>query len=115
MFPLNKAPYTKLIRPNRAGRGPEEEAAEESSRPEGPETENVPFVCEQCGASFRTRAGLSGHVRAHVTSRPYSCPACPRAFTSSGAAARHHRRVHGVPEADVEPATLHRRSEDSEG
>ncbi|KAM7283593.1 hypothetical protein ISCGN_000700 [Ixodes scapularis] len=97
------------------GRGPEEEAAEESSRPEGPETENVPFVCEQCGASFRTRAGLSGHVRAHVTSRPYSCPACPRAFTSSGAAARHHRRVHGVPEADVEPATLHRRSEDSEG
>lgn len=54
----------------------------------------VPHICRQCGASFKSRAGLSGHERAHVVLRPFSCPVCPRAFASTGAAARHLRKLH---------------------
>lgn len=61
---------------------------------EGKQAEGTPHVCQQCGASFRSRAALNGHKLAHVGLRPFPCPACPRAFSSSGAAARHLRNIH---------------------
>ncbi|KAK8768978.1 hypothetical protein V5799_014558 [Amblyomma americanum] len=66
----------------------------------------VQHVCQQCGATFKSRAGLSGHERAHIVLRPFSCPVCPRAFASTGAASRHLRKAHKTTTTSLRQAVV---------
>lgn len=56
----------------------------------------TPYICKQCGASFKTHSGRWAHERAHIVVRPFSCLVCPQAFASMHGASRHLRKVHNM-------------------
>lgn len=66
----------------------------------------TPQICKTCGASFKSRAGLAGHERAHIVLRPFSCPVCPRAFASTGAASRHLRKAHNTTSTAIRQSVV---------
>ena len=48
-------------------------------------------LCEMCGASFTSPAGLTAHRKIHSGEKPYKCEICGRKFTFSTTLARHNR------------------------
>ncbi|CAG2059243.1 unnamed protein product [Timema podura] len=52
-----------------------------------------PFECPECPRAFSSTAALQTHVQSHGADRPYSCTECPKAFTQLSAL-QVHRRTH---------------------
>ncbi|KAK9397334.1 zinc finger protein [Crotalus adamanteus] len=52
-----------------------------------------PYVCGECGKSFKGSSGLRYHLRDHTGERPYACSECGKAFKRSSLL-RIHQRVH---------------------
>nr|CAD7428596.1 unnamed protein product [Timema monikensis] len=44
-----------------------------------------PFECPECPRAFSSTAALQTHVQSHGADRPYSCTECPKAFTQLSA------------------------------
>ncbi|KAL0809406.1 hypothetical protein ABMA28_011591 [Loxostege sticticalis] len=62
-------------------------------------TNERPFVCEICNASFRCNSNLQRHIKvSHNSSKPFECPTCHRSFANEGIRDRHQLRAHGDPE-----------------
>ncbi|XP_059619197.1 zinc finger protein weckle-like [Phlebotomus argentipes] len=65
-----------------------------------------PFVCEECGNSFKTRSALNAHQVSHVEERTFQCTNCPKRFKNQRALKRHDEdthqdTVHACPHCDV--------------
>lgn len=61
--------------------------------------------CPHCGKEFSSRANLVIHIRVHTGERPYRCPDCKVAFTSSSHFYRHTRSAaHARTAAGMHPA-----------
>ncbi|XP_049624401.1 zinc finger and SCAN domain-containing protein 10 [Suncus etruscus] len=52
-----------------------------------------PYVCGDCGKTFRRSEHLGAHRRVHTGERPFACPVCARRFSQSSQLAC-HQRVH---------------------
>lgn len=59
--------------------------------PQQPEQTDHPFLCMDCGKSFRWSSRLTHHQRSHNNERPYRCNLCPKAFKGSSALLYHQR------------------------
>ncbi len=56
------------------------------------------YLCEICGASFKTRNVQRKHVRTiHRNPRSYKCPDCDKSFNTKFALQR-HSRTHDTPD-----------------
>lgn len=55
-------------------------------------SDNRPFTCDQCPKTFKCRASLKQHMRAHGTDR-FTCHLCPADF-SYKTSLQNHIRVH---------------------
>lgn len=62
-----------------------------------------PFLCKECGKSFRLRLSLTIHIRSHTDERPYVCETCGKAFRTCSAV-NSHRIIHS--DAKDFPCTL---------
>ncbi|OWR43472.1 zinc finger protein 729 [Danaus plexippus plexippus] len=88
-----EAPHIKLVLRARAlslGR-------KGRSRPFLPKFDNTEprrYNCDECSASFSTKYSLQAHQLLHRGLRPYRCPVCPCAYTSSTVLTRHMKK-HG--------------------
>ncbi|XP_033983872.1 zinc finger protein 91 [Trematomus bernacchii] len=63
--------------------------------PQQPEQTDHPFLCMDCGKSFRWSSRLTHHQRSHNNERPYRCNLCPKAFKGSSALLYHQRSHSG--------------------
>nr|XP_032517684.1 histone-lysine N-methyltransferase PRDM9-like isoform X2 [Danaus plexippus plexippus] len=57
-------------------------------------SKNIRYNCDECSASFSTKYSLQAHQLLHRGLRPYRCPVCPCAYTSSTVLTRHMKK-HG--------------------
>ncbi|XP_059616276.1 zinc finger protein 271-like [Phlebotomus argentipes] len=48
-----------------------------------------PFICEECGNSFRTKGALNQHQTIHTEERPCQCSFCPKKFKKKQHLKRH--------------------------
>ncbi|XP_068790376.1 uncharacterized protein [Struthio camelus] len=51
-----------------------------------------PFSCPECGRAFMRKEHLRMHQRLHTGERPYQCSACPKRFTRKQYLLEHQRR-----------------------
>ncbi|XP_063735278.1 zinc finger protein 628 [Eleginops maclovinus] len=70
-------------------------ASSMSDPPQQPEQSDHPFLCMDCGKSFRWSSRLTHHQRSHNNERPYRCNDCPKAFKGSSALLYHQRSHSG--------------------
>ena len=52
-----------------------------------------PFVCKECGKSFKRRKDVWHHKEVHSTTNRYICPSCDRGFRNHGAL-WNHKKLH---------------------
>ncbi|XP_055712280.1 zinc finger protein 184-like isoform X1 [Phlebotomus papatasi] len=57
-------------------------------------TDDKPFVCEECGNSFKTRGALNAHQISHTEERTFQCSNCPKKFKNQRALKRHDEDTH---------------------
>ncbi|XP_010002515.1 PREDICTED: zinc finger protein OZF-like, partial [Chaetura pelagica] len=53
--------------------------------------EDTPFVCPECGKSFRQKPNLITHRRIHTGERPFTCFLCGRSFNQKTNLVTHYR------------------------
>ncbi|XP_053913883.1 uncharacterized protein LOC104055025 [Cuculus canorus] len=53
--------------------------------------DDAPFVCPECGKSFRQKPNLITHRRIHTGERPFSCFLCGRSFNQKTNLVTHYR------------------------
>lgn len=63
-------------------------------------TGEQPFLCSECGKSFKTISNLKQHFLRHGTDRPYECPDCPKTFPCHSDLAS-HKAVHTKAKSHV--------------
>ena len=51
-----------------------------------------PFVCNQCGKSFKMKSLLNLHYSSHLREKPFTCRECGRGFSSKPFLGRHMHR-----------------------
>jgi len=54
-----------------------------------------PFVCMDCGKTFRSERNLVNHCRIHTGDKPYKCETCEKSFASC-AGLRQHFKCHAA-------------------
>lgn len=57
--------------------------------------DNLPHLCDQCGASFTSESSLHKHILHHTGSRPFLCEKCDSSFLSIASLER-HRQMHNT-------------------
>ncbi|KAL6068197.1 hypothetical protein STEG23_035244 [Scotinomys teguina] len=57
----------------------------------GPEVDEKPFICVQCGKTFNNTSSLRTHQRIHTGEKPYKCSECGKSFSRSSNRIRHER------------------------
>jgi len=72
--------------------------------------QDYPYVCTDCGKSFRLKGNLLFHLRSHQKGmpmdRPFQCDLCPKDFMFKGHLVS-HRRSHTNPKVQTSfPATI---------
>ncbi|XP_017728040.1 PREDICTED: zinc finger protein 343 isoform X3 [Rhinopithecus bieti] len=50
-----------------------------------------PYICSDCGRSFKDRSALIRHHRTHSMEKPYVCSECGRGFSQKSNLSRHQR------------------------
>ncbi|KAM9387545.1 uncharacterized protein LRP34_000007 [Phaethornis superciliosus] len=73
-----------------AGGEPGEGKPKLRSQPRG-YPEDAPFVCPECGKSFRQKPNLITHRRIHTGERPFTCFLCGRSFNQKTNLVTHYR------------------------
>ncbi|XP_055682147.1 zinc finger protein 813-like isoform X2 [Lutzomyia longipalpis] len=53
-----------------------------------------PFVCEECGNSFKTKGALNAHQISHIDERPFQCENCLKKFKTQRALKKHDKDTH---------------------
>uniref|UniRef100_A0A1B0CRG7 C2h2-type zn-finger protein n=2 Tax=Lutzomyia longipalpis TaxID=7200 RepID=A0A1B0CRG7_LUTLO len=53
-----------------------------------------PFVCEECGNSFKTKGALNAHQISHIDERPFQCENCSKKFKTQRALKKHDKDTH---------------------
>nr|XP_029719848.1 gastrula zinc finger protein XlCGF7.1-like [Aedes albopictus] len=66
----------------------------EQNHVEGP----LPFKCEMCEKSYKSKNGLVNHIRVHTGEKPFSCRHCSMTFATSDA-----RRSHEMNHSATKP------------
>ncbi|XP_055682118.1 zinc finger protein weckle-like [Lutzomyia longipalpis] len=68
-----------------------------------------PYVCEECGNSFRTISALNQHQTIHSDERPYQCASCPKKFKKTQHLKRHEEshtdKMYECPHCDLKLKT----------
>ena len=59
-------------------------------------TGKQPFVCEECGQSFKQMGALNGHVIIHTGIKPFECTKCEARFRLSAHLEVHRKILHGT-------------------
>lgn len=51
--------------------------------------DDKPFVCQECGKSFKTKESLRLHLRIHNGDKPFKCNQCDAKFNNSSNLKKH--------------------------
>ncbi|XP_068115332.1 zinc finger protein 585A-like [Hyperolius riggenbachi] len=54
-------------------------------------TDEMPYVCSECGQQFVQKIHLRRHLASHMGDRPFSCPECGKCFTQKKNLITHQR------------------------
>ena len=57
-------------------------------------TSSETFPCDQCGATFKNRKTLTGHLKTHNSQKEFKCEECDSQFTRRASLNRHVRAAH---------------------
>ena len=57
-------------------------------------TSSETFPCAQCGATFKNRKTLTGHMKTHTSQKDFKCQECDSKFTRRASLNRHVRAAH---------------------
>jgi len=57
-------------------------------------TSGETFPCNQCGATFKNRKTLTGHMKTHTSQKDFKCNECDSEFTRRASLNRHIRAAH---------------------
>ena len=55
---------------------------------------NETFPCSECGAMFKNKKTLAGHLKTHTAMKAFKCEQCDSAFTRRASLNRHIRAAH---------------------
>lgn len=53
-----------------------------------------PFVCEQCGRMYQSKASLQRHLKSHQNKKPFQCPLCEKSYSRKPILEDHLIMVH---------------------